>query len=73
MKLFKFALIAMLSLSSELLLAANQPQDLNSECKDFIKSIENRYHYDWVQVSETPTSMDPVLLKQLFQLKKVLN
>lgn len=60
MRLNQLVISFTLVLFSEVLLAANQPQNLSSECTTFIKSIEDRYTYSWIQVAETPKALDTI-------------
>ncbi len=40
--------------------AVDAPIAMDTECSEFINSIEARYKYGWIQVAETPTSSDRI-------------
>lgn len=46
--------------------AVDAPIAIDTECSEFINSIEARYKYGWIQVAETPTSSDRISIFYLF-------
>ncbi|OFZ30175.1 MAG: hypothetical protein A2622_10030 [Bdellovibrionales bacterium RIFCSPHIGHO2_01_FULL_40_29] len=47
-------LLILLVSSVGMAIGSNAPIELNSECRQFIDSIEAKYQYDWLKVSEIP-------------------
>ncbi len=48
--------------------ASTAPASLDQECIEFIKSIEDKYNYGWVEVAETPSNFD--VIKVFYYYKK---
>ncbi len=46
--------------------AVDAPIAIDTECSEFINSIEARYKHGWIQVTETPTSSDRISIFYLF-------